>query len=187
LNVGIAAETPKEESRKHNTCSAEVDEITIGQTICVHAESEFYDFSQTRLVQKFLPGKIWALYSNKDNFPNYYGFIQKVDLKNGKVQVRWLDVCPHGEEEKRLLQEDRTIGCGTFRLSHELITYTNIDVFSQCVDAISTSQKGDYEIIPHLGEIWAVYKNWRVGWTAQDFGRCEYELVEILGYTGSSI
>jgi len=63
--------------------------------------------------------------------------------------------------------------------------YTDTDAHS--VVARCTGQKGKYEIIPHPGEIWAVYKNWRVGWTAQDFGRCEYELVEILGYTGSSI
>jgi hypothetical protein len=170
MNPGIIAKTPKEKGRKHGTCSSEVAEVTdvdedsICQTIYVHAESEFCGFSQRRLLQKFSPGKIWALYSAEDNFPNYYGFIQKVDLKNGEVQVRWLDVCPHGEEEKRLLQGEGTIGCGTFRLSHELNTYTNTYAFSQCVDARSTSQKGEYEIIPHVGEICAVYKNWRVGY-----------------------
>ncbi|CAD6232393.1 unnamed protein product [Miscanthus lutarioriparius] len=144
--------------------------------------------AEIRLLQRFSPGQIWALYSDIDKFPNYYAFIQKVDLKNDKVQVRWLDVCPQGEMEKRLSQE-RTISIGTFRLSsiHEMVTYTGTDAFSHRAEARSTGRKGEYEIFPRLGEIWAVYKNWRAGWTAQDFEKCEYELVEIFGCTDSSI
>jgi curved DNA-binding protein CbpA len=177
-----------------NSCAAgitDVDAKNICQTEYARADSEFYDFSQKRLLQNFSCGQIWALYSNVDKFPNYYGIIQKVDLKNDTVQVRWLDVCPQEEEELRLLLEERPIGCGTFRLSstHELttMTYTGTDAFSQLVEARSTGKKGEYEIIPHLGEIWAIFKNWRAGWTAKDFKKCEYELVEILGHTDSSI
>ncbi|XP_062189238.1 uncharacterized protein LOC133892460 [Phragmites australis] len=192
MNAGIASETPKEENSKHNTRTAEVtdvDDDNICHTEYVCAESEFYEFSEIRLLQKFSVGQIWALYSDVDKFPNYYAFIHKVDLKNGKVHVRWLDACPQGEEEERLLKEERTIGCGAFRLSsiHETMTYTSTDAFSHPVEARSTGKRGEYEIIPHLGEIWAVYKNWRAGWTAQDFEKCEYELVEIFGHTDSSI
>ena len=49
-------------------------------------------------------------------FPNYYAIIKKVDLKNNKVTSRWLEVCPRGEEEKRLAKEDQHVGCGTFRV-----------------------------------------------------------------------
>ncbi|KAG2596194.1 uncharacterized protein LOC120706244 [Panicum virgatum] len=192
MNVGTSAKTPEEENSKHNTGTAEVtdvDDDNVCRTEYVCAESEFYDFSEIRLLQKFSPGQIWALYSDLDKFPNYYAYIQKVDLNNDKVQVRWLDGCPQSEEEKRLLQEERTIGCGTFKLSsiHEVMTYDGRDAFSHCVDARSAGRKGEYEIIPHLGEIWAVYKNWRAGWTAHDFKNCEYELVEIFGHTDSSI
>jgi len=192
MNVGTSAKTPEEENSKHNTGTAEVtdvDDDNVCRTEYVCAESEFYDFSEIRLLQKFSPGQIWALYSDLDKFPNYYAYIQKVDLNNDKVQVRWLDGCPQSEEEKRLLQEERTIGCGTFKLSsiHEVMTYNGRDAFSHCVDARSAGRKGEYEIIPHLGEIWAVYKNWRAGWTAHDFKNCEYELVEIFGHTDSSI
>lgn len=191
INAGISAKTPKEENSKQNTCNAEVADVD--EDICrsefVCAESEFYEFSEIRLLQKFSPGQIWALYSDIDKFPNYYAFIQKVDLKNDRVQVRWLDVCPRGEEEKRLSQEERTIGCGTFSLSsiHEMMIYTGTEAFSHPVEARSTGKKGEYEIVPRLGEIWAVYKNWKAGWTAQDFEKCEYELVEIIGHTDSSI
>ncbi|OEL38731.1 hypothetical protein BAE44_0000250 [Dichanthelium oligosanthes] len=190
VNVGVAAKIPKEENSKHDPAEfTDVDADNVCQTEYVCADSEFYDFTETRLLQKFSPGQIWALYSDVDKFPNYYAYIQKVDRKNDKVQVRWLDVYPQGEEVKRLLQEERTIGCGTFRLSsiHELMTYTGTDAFSHSVVARSTGRKGEYEIIPRLGEIWAVYKNWRAGWTAHDFENCEYELVEIFGHTDSSI
>ncbi|KAF8723966.1 hypothetical protein HU200_020968 [Digitaria exilis] len=192
MNVGITVKTPKKDNSNHDTNAAEVTDID-GEDICrteyVCADSEFYNFSEIRFIQKFSPGQIWALYSDLDKFPNYYAYIQKVDLKNDKLQVRWLDVCPQGEEEKRLLQEERTIGCGTFRLSsiHQVMTYTGTDAFSHSVVARSTGRKYEYEIIPHLGEIWAVYKNWRAGWTAHDFENCEYELVEIFGHTDSSI
>ncbi|CAO2185285.1 unnamed protein product [Urochloa humidicola] len=189
-NVGIAAKTPKEEISSHNTGTAEVTDDDAGcvtEYIC--AESEFSDFSERRLLQKFSAGQIWALYSDVDKFPNYYAYVQKVDLKNDKVQIRWLDICPRTEEEKRLLQEERAIACGTFRISStlEVMTYTGTDAFSHLVEARSTGRKGEFEIIPHLGEIWAIYKNWRAGWTALDFEKSEYELVEIFGQTDSSI
>jgi hypothetical protein len=198
VNAGIPIKTPKEEKIKHKTHLPEVtdvddddddDDDNICQTEYVCTESEFYDFTEIRLLQRFSPGQIWALYSDIDKFPNYYAFIQKVDLKNDKVQVRWLDVCPQGEVEKRLSQEERTIGIGTFRLSNvlEMMTYTGTDAFSHRVEARYAGRKGEYEILPRLGEIWAVYKNWGPGWTAQDFEKCGYELVEILGHTDSSI
>ncbi|CAL4950936.1 unnamed protein product [Urochloa decumbens] len=190
MNVGIAAETPKEEISNHNTGIAEVTEDDAGcvrEYIC--AESEFSDFSERRSLQKFSAGQIWALYSDVDKFPNYYAYIQKVDLKNDKVQIRWLDICPRGGEEKRLLQEERAVACGTFRISStlEVMTYTGTDAFSHPVEARSTGRKGEFEIFPRLGEIWAIYRNWRAGWTALDFEKCEYELVEIFGQTDSSI
>lgn len=88
-----------------------------------------------------------------------------------------------------MLQEERAIGCGTFRFTsiHDEVTYTDTEAFSHSVAARSTGRKGEYEIIPHLGEVWAVYKNWRAGWTTHDFEKCEYELVEIFGHTDSSI
>jgi curved DNA-binding protein CbpA len=187
----MQAKTPKEETDEHKTGTAgftDVDMDTICNIEYVCAEPEFHKFSETRLLQKFSVGQIWSLYSDVDKFPNYYGLIHKVDLKNGKIQVRWLDACPLGQQEKRLLRKGRPIACGVFKVSNisELITYSYTDAFSHLVVARPTGRKGEYEIIPNLGEIWAVYKNWRTGWTAQDYEKCEYELVEIFGHTDSS-
>ncbi|KAL6841047.1 hypothetical protein ACP4OV_029016 [Aristida adscensionis] len=188
-----SSKTAKEDNSKHN---AHTTEVTADEEFgneekeyIVCTETEFYDFVGIRLLQNFSVGQIWSLYSDVDMFPNYYAFIHKVDCKKGVVQVRWLDACPQGGEEERLLQEERTTGSGTFRFSsvHELMSYTGTDAFSHPVAARSTSKKGEYEIIPRLCEIWAVYKNWRIGWTAQDFEKCKYELVEIFGHTDSSI
>ncbi|TVU03161.1 hypothetical protein EJB05_51319 [Eragrostis curvula] len=188
-NAEIAAKTPKEETSKHKTHTSEFtdeDEDNNCHTEYIFDEAEFHDFSEIRLLQKFSVGQVWALYSDVDKFPNYYALIHKVDLK--KVQVRWLDACPQGEEEKRLLQEGRAIACGSFEVSniHDMMTYRTTDAFSHPVEAKSIGKKGKYEIVPRLGEIWAVYKNWKAGWSAQDYEKCEYELVEIFGHTDSS-
>ncbi|CAM0946344.1 unnamed protein product [Alopecurus aequalis] len=182
-------ETAKEKNIEHSTPPAavevtddeEADDVVHGEFEC--PDSEFYEFAEIRLIQKFEPGQIWALYSDVDRFPNFYAFIKKVDMKTNKVQARWLDVCPLGEEEKRLVKEDLTIGCGMFKLSNDHITYTGTDAFSHLVLARPTGRKNEYEIVPRVGEIWAVFKNWRAGWTAQDFKNREYELVEIFGHT----
>ena len=88
----VFPKTPKEENREHYAPSTEegtdVDpEFTdIVQTEYVCPDSEFYDFSEIRLLRKFEPGQIWAIYSDIDTFPNYYAIVHNVNLKNDKVK-----------------------------------------------------------------------------------------------------
>lgn len=194
LHAGIFTKTLKEEKGEQNTQSPvegtgvdeEFEDIAQAEFEC--PEPEFYEFSEIRCLEKFEAGQVWALYSDMDTFPNYYAYIKKVDLKNNKVQAIFLDVCPRGEEEKRLVKEDRTVGCGIFKVSGgHCMTYTGTESFSHLVYTRPTGRKNEFEIIPRLREIWAVYKNWRAGWTAEDFKNCSYELVEIFGHTDSSI
>ncbi|KAF7009767.1 hypothetical protein CFC21_024272 [Triticum aestivum] len=198
MNTSMFAKMPTEETRENNTPSAvecthageeSDDTVRVGYDC---PDSEFYEFSETRLLHKFEPGQIWAIYSDIDKFPNYYAFIENVDLKNNKVQARWLDACPQGEEERRLVTEDRPVGCGTFKVctAQGLMTYTGTEIaecFSRLVLARPTGRRNEYEIAPRLGEVWAVYKDWKAGWTARDFSSCDYELVEIFCHTNSSI
>uniref|UniRef100_A0A453CA38 DUF3444 domain-containing protein n=5 Tax=Aegilops tauschii TaxID=37682 RepID=A0A453CA38_AEGTS len=183
MNTWIFAKMPKEEKREHKTPSAvecahtgeKSDDIVRVGYEC--PDSEFYEFSETRLLHKFEPGQIWAIYSDIDKFPNYYAFIENVDLKNNKVQARWLDACPQGEEERRLVTEDRPVGCRTFKVStvQGLMTYTGTEIaecFSRLVLARPTGRRN---------------KDWKAGWTAHNFNRCDYELVEIFCHTNSSI
>jgi hypothetical protein len=155
MSSGIFSKTSKEENREHNTPSAEEgtyfdeESADIVQAEYECPDSEFYEFSEIRLLRKFEPGQIWAIYSDTDKFPNYYAIVNNVDLKNDKVEVRWLDVCPPREEEKRLVKENVPVGCGTFRVSlvYGVMTYTGTDSFSHHVLARSTGRINEYEII----------------------------------------
>ncbi|KAE8820293.1 hypothetical protein D1007_01713 [Hordeum vulgare] len=192
MNTWMFAKMPKEEKREHKTAHVGEESDGIVRAAYECPNSEFYEFSETRLLHKFEPGQIWAIYSDIGKFPNYHAFIENVDLKNNKVQATWLDVCPQGEEERRLVTEDRTVGCRTFKVStvQALMTYTGAEIaesFSHLVLARPTDRRSEYEITPRLGEVWAVYKGWKAGWTAHDFSSCDYELVEVFYHTNSSM
>ncbi|KQK16205.2 hypothetical protein BRADI_1g27388v3 [Brachypodium distachyon] len=136
---------------------------------------------------------VWALYSEKDKFPNNYAFIEKVDLKHNEVQARWLEICHDGEVEKRSMKEDQTVGCGNFRISsfRSVMTCTDTKPFSHPVHAIFTGRRNSYEIYPRKGEVWALLKGWEIHWSsAADFSKnYKYEVVQVLSdfTTGTSI
>ncbi|XP_072954171.1 uncharacterized protein [Typha angustifolia] len=154
-------------------------------TFYEYPDSEFYNFEDQRSPEKFHRGQIWALYSDLDKFPKYYGWIRKVEVENFRVHVIWLEGCPQGEEEIRWLQEDLPLGCGTFKIAKQNITYDNSDAFSHVVLARPFGRKNQYKILPGVGEIWAIYKNWRVGWTVLDLENCDFDIVEICQRTNS--
>ncbi|XP_052158483.1 uncharacterized protein LOC127776174 [Oryza glaberrima] len=193
-NTGFATRTTKAEINEHNARSAvegtddDEEPDDFAQAEVLYPESEFFEFSEIRSIHKFQPGQIWALYSDVDKFPNYYACIKTVDVKNNELQVRWLDACPQSEEERRLVREDLTVACGTFKISsfHGIQTYNGTEYLSHPVQA-KPGRRNEYEIVPCQGDIWAVFKNWRTGWTAKDYKKCDYELVEIFGHTDSSI
>ncbi|XP_010941769.1 uncharacterized protein [Elaeis guineensis] len=152
-----------------------------------YPESEFHNFEEGKSIEKFGQGQIWALYSDIDKYPKYYGWIRKVELGDFRVHVIWLEACPSREEEKQWLGEELPIGCGTFKIASGSITFDTTDTFSHLVKARPAGRKNQYVILPSVGEIWAVYKNWRAGWTLSDFENCEYDVVEICEHTGSSM
>uniref|UniRef100_N1R1C2 DUF3444 domain-containing protein n=1 Tax=Aegilops tauschii TaxID=37682 RepID=N1R1C2_AEGTA len=149
-------------------------------------------FSEIRLLQKFKPGQIWALYSDIDKYPNCYAFIEKVELQNNEVQARWLEVCPDGELEKISI-EDRTVGCGTYKVGNTdgIMIYTDMKSFSHRVNAIFTGRRNSYEIYPRKDEVWALLKGWDIGWSsdAHNQKKYKYEVVQVLSdfTTGTSI
>uniref|UniRef100_A0A453AIP4 DUF3444 domain-containing protein n=1 Tax=Aegilops tauschii subsp. strangulata TaxID=200361 RepID=A0A453AIP4_AEGTS len=140
-------------------------------------------FSEIRLLQKFKPGQIWALYSDIDKYPNCYAFIEKVELQNNEVQARWLEVCPDGELEKISI-EDRTVGCGTYKVATTdgIMIYTDMKSFSHRVNAIFTGRRNSYEIYPRKDEVWALLKGWDIGWSsdAHNQKKYKYEVVQVL-------
>nr|CAD1821932.1 unnamed protein product [Ananas comosus var. bracteatus] len=151
-----------------------------------YPDSQFYNFDERRSIDKFGPGQVWALYSDIDKLPKYYGWITKVELGiNFKVHVKWLEASPQGEEENRWFKQHLPPGCGTFKVANESNTYDNTDSFSHLVSAKQLNRKNHYEILPGVGEIWAVYKNWRVGWALSDIQDSEYGIVEICEHTNT--
>lgn len=148
-------------------------------------DSEFHDFEDERLVDKFEAGQIWALYSNMDKNPNYYGRINKVESESFKAHLTWLEGYSDQEHEKPWFKLQLPIGCGTFKTTRESVILDTVDTFSHLVRANPTTKKNRYAIYPHVGEIWAVYKNWSISWSYSDLQNCDFDLVEILDVDSS--
>ncbi|KAF3336709.1 DnaJ subfamily B member 5 [Carex littledalei] len=147
--------------------------------------SEFYNFRNDRSIEKFKPGQTWALYSDPDKLPKYYAVVKRVDPEKKTVYITWLE--PYNKdatgEEKRWIDTNLPLGCGTFRFGGKA-RYNNTDVFShEVVNAVS-SKMNVYEIVPAKTETWAVYKNWKIGWSMNDITKtCQYDLVRVSNVT----
>ncbi|KAJ0980712.1 hypothetical protein J5N97_008967 [Dioscorea zingiberensis] len=152
------------------------------------SSSTSHDFHEERTSDKFQCGQIWALYSDIDKYPKYYGRINKIDSINFEVHLTWLELCPVIDVEKIWLCEGMPIGCGRFRVAHETVQFDKADVFSHLVQAKQTGRKDQYDIYPRIGEVWAVYKNWYFMWPQpSDLVNSAFDIVEILKQTGSGI
>ncbi|KAJ0975639.1 hypothetical protein J5N97_017604 [Dioscorea zingiberensis] len=154
---------------------------------CEYPASEFYSFEEERSSDKFQCGQIWALYSDVDKYPKYYCWIKKVEARKFEVLVKWLECCPSNKVEAQWTKQDLPIGCGRFELSKDEVTFDSTKIFSHLVRAVPVGTKEKYDIYPCIGEIWAVYRNWDVGWTRVDLENCEYDVVEIIEHTGSGL
>ncbi|XP_072994680.1 uncharacterized protein [Typha latifolia] len=149
--------------------------------------SEFHNFEDGRSFDKVQEGQIWALYSDIDKFPKYYILIKKVEFEHHKVDTRWLEACPQREEERIWLEGELPLVCGDFKVANWGLTYNSTDAFSHLVQTRQTGGKHHYQILPSTGEIWAIYRNWRAGWTLLDVRNCEYDVVEICQHTGGGM
>ncbi|KAM3406328.1 hypothetical protein ACQJBY_000429 [Aegilops geniculata] len=153
----------------------------------VYPEPEFFNFGDIRSFDNFKSGQIWALYCETDKFPKYYAFIKKVDQDDLTIHIRWLEYCPCGEMEKRLVQNGLSASCGIFRVSSQSDNYDCTSVFSHIMEVTTVSKGKKYEILPRVGQVWAVYKNWNRGWSFENFKSCEYDLVEVLEISAASL
>ncbi|KAJ4955211.1 hypothetical protein NE237_011994 [Protea cynaroides] len=151
--------------------SSEPDEIP---------EPEFYEFVTDRTSYKLRPGQIWALYSDHDAMPKFYGRIMKIKPEpDFKVWVTWLENCSLPEGSIEWTNEDMPVSCGVFKLGDTTDEYDSTGPFSHQLKAglIGNSR---YDIHPRKGEVWALYKNWEAEWTVANLPGCKYDLVEIL-------
>ncbi|KAM1380096.1 hypothetical protein ACFX2I_021878 [Malus domestica] len=141
-------------------------------------EAEFYNFDADKSLEKFEIGQIWALYSDEDGLPKYYGQIKSIDSHRSKLYIAWLaNLLP--DNVIRWHDEEMPVSCGRFRVRRgPLQDYDSTLSFSHRLNAVSIG-KNDFEIYPHRGEVWALYKNWTAHLSCSDLDTCEYDIVVV--------
>ncbi|KAJ4850093.1 hypothetical protein Tsubulata_011590 [Turnera subulata] len=137
-------------------------------------EPEFFKFEEVKDIEKFKVGQIWSLYCDEDTLPKYYGKITKVlNDEDFRLNVLWL------ESKTTLPGYQIPISCGNFKVKRgRPQSYTSTGPFSHQV-AVHSVGKDEYRILPSVGEVWALYKNWSTDMKLADLKTCEYDVVEV--------
>ncbi|KAK8936224.1 hypothetical protein KSP39_PZI013937 [Platanthera zijinensis] len=141
---------------------------------------ELYDFDIDRDRSKFSVDQIWAVYDNADGMPRFYALIQKVFLTSFKLQYRWLESVPISTAERVWVKAGLPIACGNFTLGETRIT-KNQQMFSHVISC-EKIPGNTYNIYPKKGEVWAIFKEWDIGWSssAEIANKYVYEFVEVV-------
>ncbi|CAO2146905.1 unnamed protein product [Urochloa humidicola] len=176
----IAQENHSEEHACHPLCTDNLKDISPEQNTTSKKTAE------GRSCEKIIRGQIWALFSDVDKFPKFYGRIKKVRQEPFRVQLVWLEACPEHEQEKQWLEQDIPLSCGTFRVRSWNATYDTNDTFSHLVNARESSTKCEVTITPEAGEIWAIYMNWAPDWFPSSANSCEFAICEVIQRTEAS-
>ncbi|KAL7090369.1 hypothetical protein ACP275_12G036300 [Erythranthe tilingii] len=149
--------------------------------ILEYTESEFNDFEKGRAKSNFNDGQIWAVYDTLDSMPRFYALINKVVVRDFKMDITWLEPCvPDNEEEKKWLNRGLPASCGKFRHGCNEIIEDHA-IFSHL---LSWNKIINYEIFPKKEETWALFKNWDIEWYRDEERHnnkeYDFEIVEIL-------
>lgn len=145
-------------------------------------EAEFHNFDDDKSQEKFQIGQIWALYSDEDGLPKYYGQITKFDsCPVFRVHIAWLASSSLPDHVIRWSDQDMPICCGRFRVVRSRTqAYDQINSFSHQVKAYPTGKRNEYIICPRKGEVWALYRNWSADMKYYELQNYEYDIVEVL-------
>lgn len=145
-----------------------------------YPDPEFFDFEKNRDESEFRVNQIWALYDDLDGMTRFYARIKNVYSSNFKVTYTWLEHDPIDDAEKEWSEEELPVGCGEFKLG-KTTSSKDKPIFSHLM-SWSSGKRGSFEVYPIKGEVWALFKNWDIGWRsdAHNHKIFEYEVVEVL-------
>ncbi|XP_073135399.1 uncharacterized protein [Henckelia pumila] len=152
--------------------SSEPESITI-------LDSEFYDFNAEKSPENIKIDQIWAIYSDEDCLPKYYGLVKKVNtFPKFTLQVIWLIPSQQPYGSIGFLDKNMPISCGKFKLNKYRKGH-KIDVTAISHQVKVQSKKNEYFISPGKGEVWALYKPWNSKMSSSELPECKYEILEI--------
>uniref|UniRef100_A0A0D3EY48 J domain-containing protein n=1 Tax=Oryza barthii TaxID=65489 RepID=A0A0D3EY48_9ORYZ len=128
--------------------------------------------------EHFVEGQIWAVYDAPDRMPRSYVRVIRV-VSHTAVSVLKLEPHPMLNEEIHWVEDGLPVACGVFRAGSETAC-KEISEFSHPVECDWSAKRSFYRIFPKKGEIWAMYKNWKIAFSNADIDKCEPRMVEIL-------
>ncbi|XP_020586859.1 uncharacterized protein LOC110029078 [Phalaenopsis equestris] len=142
---------------------------------------EFFNFQKDRAEEKFKQGQIWGLYSDLDEYPNYYAWVSSASWETTGLTVKWLEFSPQTKEEKLWSKNGLPVSCGRFKLTSKVAQYDLTHAFSHLVHAQPLRKNNFFEIYPNSGEVWAVFSNWSLKWISTEFRQvADYSVVEVI-------
>lgn len=128
--------------------------------------------------EDFVEGQIWAVYDARDRMPRSYVRIIRV-VSFASVFVLKLEPHPMLNEEIRWVEDGLPVACAVFRAGAET-TYKDMSEFSHPVECDWSAKRSFYRIFPKKGEIWAMYKKWKITLNSTEIDKCELRMVEVL-------
>uniref|UniRef100_A0A166FSK0 DUF3444 domain-containing protein n=1 Tax=Daucus carota subsp. sativus TaxID=79200 RepID=A0A166FSK0_DAUCS len=123
-------------------------------------DPEFYNFNGNKSLEKFEIGQVWALYSDEDGMPKYYGRIKKVDLlPQCKLHVAWLGVCSTSNDIMQWNDKKILVTCGRFQLRKlKPSEYTSTAPFSHKMRKTGIDKEG-WDLGQHLDSLNVIFQS----------------------------
>ncbi|XP_023514769.1 uncharacterized protein LOC111778982 [Cucurbita pepo subsp. pepo] len=145
-------------------------------------DPEFHNFDVDKSSDKFKINQVWALYSDEDALPRYYGLIRKITREpKFEVKLTWLEPSALPSDAIEWDDKDMLISCGKFRTQRRTSMHccNSTGSFSHLVKT-NSSPKNEISISPRNGEVWALYKNWTPEFRCSDLDKCVYDIAEVI-------